>query len=120
MRLRDLWLANYRALQDVAINFPDPGEMDIGIPLPPIHLLLGVNGTGKTAILRALAGIYTALDERRAPDETAVYRPIHRSLPVEQVDYITAGRFERLSCPKRDRLSTAREPHRCVPVETPR
>lgn len=67
MRLRKLWLSNYRALQDVVIEFPDPREMDIGIPLPPIHLLLGVNGTGKTAVLRALASVFDALDGRRAP-----------------------------------------------------
>jgi len=68
MKLRSLHIAQYRTLQDVTIEFPDPQDLGVGLRLPPVHLLLGVNGTGKTAVLRSLAHIFAALDDRRAPD----------------------------------------------------
>ena len=68
MKLHRLWLARYRNLQDITINFPatDREVLD----RPPVHLLLGVNGTGKTGVLRALAHIFAQLEYREAPHLT--------------------------------------------------
>jgi ABC-type Mn2+/Zn2+ transport system ATPase subunit len=60
MKLRSLWIGNYRSLQDLQVQLPDQ-------PRLPIHLLVGVNGTGKSGIFRAMARILTALENRQAP-----------------------------------------------------
>lgn len=67
MKLHYLWLGGYRNLQDVSVDFPEPQALPNTSPRPPIFLLLGVNGTGKTGILRALAHILSQLEERQAP-----------------------------------------------------
>jgi ABC-type transport system involved in cytochrome c biogenesis ATPase subunit len=67
MKLRRLWLGGYRNLQDIAIDFPEPISVADMPPRPPIFLLAGVNGTGKTGILRAVAHIFAQLEDRQAP-----------------------------------------------------
>ncbi len=67
MKLRSFWLGGYRNLQNVTITFPQPSPLAELRPRPPIFLLVGVNGTGKTGILRALALIFDRLEDRRAP-----------------------------------------------------
>ncbi|MCP4695857.1 MAG: hypothetical protein GY862_03250 [Gammaproteobacteria bacterium] len=64
MRLRYLHIRNYPPLEDVAIAFsaesPLRGEC-------AIRFVAGVNGTGKTRVLQALAETFIALSNRRPP-----------------------------------------------------
>lgn len=60
MKLRSLWLGDYRNLQDVALAFPESARV-------PVYLIVGVNGTGKSGILRALAHIFSSLEYHQAP-----------------------------------------------------
>jgi ABC-type transport system involved in cytochrome c biogenesis ATPase subunit len=60
MRLRSLWIGNYRNLQDLEINFPQGTRL-------PVYLAVGVNGTGKSGMLRVLVHIFNALEYNEAP-----------------------------------------------------
>lgn len=60
MRLRAFEIGDYRNLQHIHLQFP--AEIT-----PPIFMLAGVNGTGKTGILRMLAHILTALEYGQVP-----------------------------------------------------
>lgn len=67
MRLRRLHLRGFRNLRDVDIQFPPADASPAGLGSQPIFLLVGVNGTGKTGILRSLARIFALLEARQAP-----------------------------------------------------
>ncbi len=67
MRLRRLRLQDYRALQNIDIGFPAAEATPAALGSLPVYLLVGVNGTGKTGILRALAHIFSFLEYRQAP-----------------------------------------------------
>ena len=60
MRLLRLYLGSYRVLRDLDIRF---GHPTINEALPPytssygLDLLVGVNGTGKSTVLRAIADL---------------------------------------------------------------
>ena len=60
MKLRSLWVDDYRSLKELELTFPEQ-------PRLPIALIAGVNGTGKSSILRALAHIFHALEYNQAP-----------------------------------------------------
>ena len=59
MKIKSLYIQNYHILQDLKIHF---GEKTI---LPneeySLTVLAGLNGSGKSTILRALAKIYSAI-----------------------------------------------------------
>lgn len=60
MKLRSLWLGDYRNLQDVTLSFPEGARV-------PVYLIVGVNGTGKSGILRTLAHLFSALEYNQTP-----------------------------------------------------
>lgn len=60
MRLHSLWIGNYRNLQDLEIDFPKDTRL-------PVYLAVGVNGTGKSGMLRVLVHIFNALEYNEAP-----------------------------------------------------
>ena len=60
MKLRSLWIGNYRNLQDLEIDFPKDTRL-------PVYLVVGVNGTGKSGMLRVLVHIFNALEYNEAP-----------------------------------------------------
>ena len=69
MKLRRLYLGAYRVLRDLDIRFGLPTLDDIPSPYTPTYaldFLVGVNGTGKSTVLQALADLVQKL-ERNAP-----------------------------------------------------
>jgi predicted ATP-binding protein involved in virulence len=52
LKLKKLFIQNYKVLKDFEIDFYDKNETPL-----PIIVLAGVNGSGKTAILESIAGI---------------------------------------------------------------
>jgi hypothetical protein len=79
MRLRFLHLYNLPPLQDVAIVF------NTGSPLARdyvIRLIVGINGTGKTHVLQALADTFLHLELGKwAPFPVTLAWDLHRSNP---------------------------------------
>lgn len=64
MRLRYLHLKNYPPIQDMAVHFAS------GSPLQKqcaIRFVVGVNGSGKSNLLRAVAEVFLALADERLP-----------------------------------------------------
>jgi len=64
MRLRYLHLQNYPPIQDMAVRFAS------GSPLQrecAIRFVVGVNGSGKSNLLRAVAEVFLALADERLP-----------------------------------------------------
>jgi len=64
MKLRYLHLGNYPPIKDMAVSFAS------GSPLQrecAIRFVVGVNGSGKSNLLRALAEVFLALVEQRVP-----------------------------------------------------
>jgi len=64
MRLRYLHLADYPPIKDMAVRFAS------GSPLQrecAIRFVVGINGSGKSNLLRALAEVFLALVEQRVP-----------------------------------------------------
>lgn len=85
MRLRYLHLADYPPIKDMAVRFAS------GSPLQrecAIRFVVGVNGSGKSNLLRALAEVFLALVDQRVPQfpVSLVYElgergsPSHRTL----------------------------------------
>lgn len=69
MRLRRLYLGDYRVLRDLDIRFGPPGVEDVPQTYGAsygLDFLVGVNSTGKSTVLRALADLIRKL-ERHAP-----------------------------------------------------
>jgi predicted ATPase len=69
MRLRRIYLGDYRILRDLDIRFGPPGAEDAPQTHSPsysLDFLVGVNSTGKSTVLRALADLVRKL-ERHAP-----------------------------------------------------
>jgi hypothetical protein len=60
MKLRSLWIGSYRNLQELEIVFSQS-------PRLPIYLAVGVNGTGKSGLLRVIVHIFNALEYDQAP-----------------------------------------------------
>ena len=64
MKLRYLHLGNYPPIKDMAVSFAS------GSPLQrecAIRFVVGVNGSGKSNLLRAVAEVFLALSEQRVP-----------------------------------------------------
>ena len=64
MKLRYLHLGNYPPIKDMAVSFAS------GSPLQrecAIRFVVGVNGSGKSNVLRAVAEVFLALSEQRVP-----------------------------------------------------
>lgn len=64
MRLRYLRLKDYPPIKDIAVRFAS------GSPLKrecAIHFVVGVNGSGKSNLLRAIAEVFLALADQRVP-----------------------------------------------------
>lgn len=85
MRLRYLHLADYPPIKDMAVRFAS------GSPLQrecAIRFVVGVNGSGKSNLLRAVAEVFLALADQRVPQfpVSLVYElgrrgsPSHRTL----------------------------------------
>lgn len=55
MRLKTLSLSNFRGIRSLALDFPEA---------PATHVLVGTNGAGKTAVLDALAVLFSRLVAR--------------------------------------------------------
>ena len=69
MKLLRLYLGNYRVLRDLEIRFGPPTKSDDALPYIPsyaLDFLVGVNGTGKSTVLYAVADLVRKL-ERSAP-----------------------------------------------------
>jgi len=60
MKLHSLWIGDYRNLRDIELTFPPQ-------PRLPIHLVVGINGTGKSGLLRVIAHIFRTLEYSQAP-----------------------------------------------------
>lgn len=64
MRLRYLHLSHYPPIKDLAVRFAS------GSPLQrecAIRFVVGVNGSGKSNLLRAVAEVFLALADERLP-----------------------------------------------------
>lgn len=88
MRLRYLHLQNYPPIKDMAVRFAS------GSPLQrecAIRFVVGLNGSGKSNLLRAVAEVFLALNDMRLPPfpVTLVYElgaqgtPNHRTLLLD-------------------------------------
>lgn len=64
MKLLQLRVGDYRVLRDLTIDFDLPARFDADIDDPSyaIDFLVGVNGTGKSTVLRALGEIFRRLE----------------------------------------------------------
>ncbi|QIN81585.1 AAA family ATPase [Rubrobacter tropicus] len=64
MRLERLYIGDYRVLRDLEIHFEPPEEVTLPVLGPDYALdfLVGVNGTGKSTVLRALSEIFRRMD----------------------------------------------------------
>jgi energy-coupling factor transporter ATP-binding protein EcfA2 len=72
MRLRYLHLSNYPPLTDLRVAFAGNSAWDALLPQDEasrcaIHFVIGLNGSGKSHLLRALAAIFVALADARLP-----------------------------------------------------
>lgn len=73
MRLRYLHLSNYPPLTDLRAAFSSNAPWDALLPQDEaghcaIHFVIGLNGSGKSHLLRALAATFVALSDKRLPD----------------------------------------------------
>ena len=66
MRLRRLHISDYLLLRDLDLRFDRPGRLDTGSYA--LDFLVGVNGSGKSTVLRALAQIISDLRADRTTD----------------------------------------------------
>ncbi|MCS6841141.1 MAG: AAA family ATPase [Roseiflexaceae bacterium] len=66
MKLRRLFIDEYLLLRDLDLRFDRPGRLDTGSYA--LDFLVGVNGSGKSTVLRALAQIIADLRADRATD----------------------------------------------------
>src|SRR5687767_8506222 len=69
MKLLRFYIGHYKVLQNLDIRFGRPSKMACDLPPGSTHsidFLVGVNGTGKSTVLHALAHVFRAL-ERGAP-----------------------------------------------------
>lgn len=64
MRLRYLHLKNYPPIQDLAVRFASSSPLDRECA---IRFVVGVNGSGKSNLLRAVAEVFLALADERMP-----------------------------------------------------
>lgn len=72
MRLRYLRLAHYPPLSDLTVDFSKRAPWSIfdgrdAAPACAVHFVIGLNGTGKSHLLRALAATFLALADQRLP-----------------------------------------------------
>ena len=63
MQLERIRIQNYKCLKDVTAVFRAPAEKDA----LSVHLLVGVNGSGKSCFLEALGMIFTRIIQGEAP-----------------------------------------------------
>jgi len=64
MKLRYLHLGNYPPIKDIAVRFASSSPLQRECA---IRFVVGVNGSGKSNLLRAVAEIFLALAEQRVP-----------------------------------------------------
>lgn len=72
MRLRYLHLSNYPPLTDLRVAFAGNAPWDALLPQDEasrcaIHFVIGLNGSGKSHLLRAIAATFVALADARLP-----------------------------------------------------
>jgi predicted ATPase len=88
MKLRYLHLGNYPPFKDMAVRFAS------GSPLQrecAIHFVIGINGSGKSNLLRAIAEVFLAVADERLPQFplSLIYElgkrgtPGHRSVVID-------------------------------------
>lgn len=78
MRVRRLQITDYLLLHDLDLRFDRPGRLDTGSYA--LDFLVGVNGSGKSTVLRALAQIISDLRADRTTDFSYI------------LDYVLQGR----------------------------
>src|SRR5579885_3565803 len=88
MRLQELYLKSYGVLQEFTIQFEQRSSDDTSDTRYKLDLIVGVNGTGKTTLLRALAQLFQIL--RRSsndpyPDFRLKYR-IHEGISGSETE----------------------------------
>lgn len=64
MRLRYIHLSNYPPIKDMAASFSSDSPLKLKCA---IHFVVGVNGSGKSNLLRAIAEVFLALTDLRMP-----------------------------------------------------
>ena len=77
MRLESFYIYSYRVLRDLQINFSPSVTSNLaglGKTSYALDFLVGINGTGKSTVLRALADIMHRLDQQRRSDPYIPYR----------------------------------------------
>lgn len=55
MHIQSLRIRNFRSIQDISVSLLGPGDAPDGTALANVNVLLGVNGAGKSSVLRAIA-----------------------------------------------------------------
>ncbi|MEJ5197599.1 MAG: AAA family ATPase [Anaerolineae bacterium] len=83
MKLRRLAIGEYLLLRDLDLRFDRPGRLDTGNYA--LDFLVGVNGSGKSTVLRALAQIIADLRADRTTDFSYVleYELQGRDMPLQ-------------------------------------
>lgn len=93
MRLRRLYLGDYRVVRDLDIRFGPPGnERQPGDASYGLDFLVGVNSTGKSTVLRALADLM-----RRLERHESVSYPFELEYELGSPDQTRKIRFSNLS-----------------------
>ena len=64
MQLEKATIRNYKCLRDVTVDFSRPEDEEAGFSE---HLLVGVNGSGKSCFLEALGLIFTRIMQGEVP-----------------------------------------------------
>jgi predicted ATPase len=65
MRLHSIYLQGYRVLKNFSLHFEHSSELSESLPETgqyALDLIVGVNGTGKSSLLRAIAEIFRRID----------------------------------------------------------
>src|SRR5260370_39990345 len=82
MRLRYLHIPDLPPLKDVAISF---GHEPVLGRECTIHFIVGVNGTGKRSLLRALTEVFLHLEQKDVPPfPVSIAYDLGRNLPGQE------------------------------------
>lgn len=55
MHIQSLLIRNFRSIEDISVSLLGPGDAPDGTSLANVNVVLGVNGAGKSSVLRAIA-----------------------------------------------------------------